>query len=160
VYQNEEELIQSFRDILKPKYNSTNKSNKFSDYTNEDFAEYNWIMPWLKENNYIIEEFPNVIERQLDLKAFGYDSIRNYHYKNIGDSTGTVTWQARRSIIDSLNIKSTTDSPLFEMDKSINEIIKEISTGKGEFHIKETEEQLAVLNNTLEYLLKKDKKYS
>lgn len=38
----------------------------------------------------------------------------------------------------------------------MKDIIKDISTGGNEFHTQELDEQLFLLNNTIEYLLKEE----
>src|SRR5699024_8681321 len=157
-YANEETVINEFKDTLKPKYGGV-KWDKFTDYTVADIEEYSAIMPWLKENEYYIEEFPNVIQQQLSLKEFGYDTIRNRIYNNRGNTTGSVTWEERRQLIDALTIKKRKDFPAFKIKQEIKEIISEISCGKGELHTLVLDEQLSLLNNTIEYLLKEKNGY-
>src|SRR5699024_10811470 len=152
-YANEETVINEFKDTLKPKYGGV-KWDKFTDYTVADIEEYSAIMPWLKENEYYIEEFPNVIHQQLGLKEFGYDTIRSRIYIERGNTNGSVAWEERRQLIDSLTIKKRNDFPVFKSKPEIEEIIKEVSSGKGELHTLRLDEQLSVLNNTIEYLLK------
>lgn len=158
IYQDEDDVISSFKNTLKPKYGGK-KSNKFSDFTDDDFEEYSFLISWLKENNYRIKEFPNVIQNEVDLKSFAYDKIRNLYYKQIGDNNKSVTWQARRDIIESLNFIKYKDAPEFELSEDIEEIIKEISTGEKSFYVMKIDEKLENLNNAIEYILKKGKKY-
>lgn len=157
-YENDDSIINSFKEILKPKY-SGEKSDKFSDYTVFDFEEHQIIMPWLKENDYYIEEFPNAIQNQVGLKTLGYDMIRSRIQKEIVNSTEPVRWEDRRQLIDSLTIKKRNDFPAFNLQTEIKEIIREVSIGKGELHTLELDEQLALLNNTIEYLLKEKSGY-
>jgi len=157
-YKNDQSIINAFKEILKPKF-GRNKSAKFSDYTNSDFEEYQEIMPWLKENDYYIEEFSNAIQNQVDLKTLGYDMIRNKIQNELGNFTSSVRWDDRRQLIDSLNIKKRNDFPVFKLQTEIKEIIREVSSGKGKLHTLELDEQLALLNNTIEYLLKEENSY-
>lgn len=153
-YKTEEELINKFKEALKSKFGGE-KSEKFSDYTEDDFQQYNHIMQWFKNNDYFIEEFPNVVQSQLDLKNFGYDMIRSriMEKENI---VGSVTWEERRQLINSLTIKRRKDFPAFDISAELNNILRDISTNKGELHYLPLEQQLALLNNAIEYLLKKD----
>lgn len=155
IYKTEEELITQFKEIIKPKYGGT-KSLKFSDYTEDDFIQYAQILLWLKKNDYFIEEFPNVIQSQLDLKTFGYDKIRARIYEVKGNTEKGVSWQDRRQLIDSLTFKRRRDFPVFNITGGVKIIIRDISTNKGELHNLPLEEQLALLNNAIEYLLKKE----
>src|SRR5699024_7075750 len=50
--------------------------------------------------------------------------------------------------------KKRNDFPVFKSKPEIEEIIKEVSSGKGELHTLSLDEQLSLLNNTIEYLLK------
>ena len=152
-YKSHDAIIYSFKEILKPKYGG-NKSKIHSDYWDSDFEEYQVIMPWLKKNDYYIEEFPNVIQNQVDLKTLGYDMIRNKVQFNSETSAGSVAWEQRRQLIDSLTIKKRNDFPAFSIQTSVKEIIREVSIGKGELHTLELDEQLVLLSNTIEYLLK------
>lgn len=153
-YKTEEELINKFKETLEPKF-GVETSAKFSDYTEDDFEQYNHIMQWFKNNDYFIEEFPNVIQSQLELKTCGYDMIRSriMERENI---VGSVSWEERRQLINSLTIKRRKDFPAFNISTELNGILRDISTNKGELHYLPLEQQLALLNNTIEYLLKKD----
>lgn len=157
-YEDDDTIINSFKEILKPKY-SGEKSDKFSDYTVHDFEEYKTIMPWLKENDYYIEEYPNAIQNQVGLKTLGYDMIRSTIQQEIGNSTDSVRWDDRRRLIDSLTIKKRNDFPAFNLQTKVKEIIREVSIGKDELHTLELDQQLALLNNTIEYLLKEKSGY-
>lgn len=154
-YENEEELLTRFKETLKPKYGV--KHSNFSDYTFEDEEEYNTIMPWLKQNDYIIEEFPNVIRQQPDLKRFGYDMIRAEILKD--QLSTSVAWKDRREFIDSLHIRKANDFPAFIIEPELQEIIVEVANGRGELHTQSLEDQLATLNNCVEYFLKQNGKF-
>lgn len=157
-YKDEDDLINSFKNTLKPKF-GIEGSKKWKEVTDADFNEYETLMPWLKENNFIIVELPNVIERQPNLKSFAYDDIRNYYYEKTGNRDNSVSWEARREIIDELTIVSLKDAPEFEVDENIEYLIKAISTGRGSFNSMGKDEKLKNLNNALEYLLKNEGKY-
>lgn len=157
-YKNDDDIINTFKEVLKPKYGGK-KSSKFSDYIVSDFEEYQVIMPWLKKNDYFIEEFPNAIQNQVSLKTLGYDMIRSKILRDSGQSAGSVSWEDRRLLIDSLTIKKRNDFPVFKLQSDIKEIIREVAIGKGELHNLELDEQLALLNNTIEYLLKAESGY-
>lgn len=76
-YEDEEQIIESFRNLLKPKYNS----GGVGDYSKMDSIEFLAIMGWLNENNFVIREFPNAIQRKMSLQSFGSDAIRSYIHK-------------------------------------------------------------------------------
>lgn len=154
-YKDSERIIIEFKKILKPSY-SGDKSSRHGDYTVDDFNQYEVIMPWLKENGYSIKEFPNAIQSQLDLIELGYDTIRNSIYTTRGNTKEGITWSERRLLIDSLTISKEDGHPAFAISSDMKDIIKDISTGGNEFHTQELDEQLFLLNNTIEYLLKEE----
>lgn len=158
IYNDEEDLISSFKNTLKPKY-AGKKSDKFSDFSDQDFEEYSCLILWLKENHYRIQEFPNVIQNEVDLKSFAYDKIKSYFHKKVSNNDSTFTWKARREIIDDLNIIKFMDTPEFEISKDIEKVIKEISTGARSFYEMKMDEKLQTLNNAIEYILKKGERY-
>lgn len=153
-YRDENDIIESFKNTLKPKYKS---DTEFSDFNKQDHVEFQSIMGWFKENDYFIEQFPNVILQQLNLNAFGVDVIKGEIQKT---QTGTtVRWQDRRKLIDSLVIKRKQDFPAFQLNEDIQQIIENILERKGEFYNMTKTEQLATLNNCIEYLLKDGKNF-
>lgn len=153
-YVDEEQVIESFRDLLKPKYNS----GGFGDYSRMDSIEFSAIMEWLNENNFVIREFPNAIQRKMSLKSFGSDTIRSYiQSKNPGLSK--VAWSDRRALIDTLTIERKYVDSSFAVEDGIDDIMKEIAMGTGSFDNQSKENKLANLNNCVEYLLKDKKKF-
>ncbi len=152
-YSDEEEVVESFRELLKPK-----SSPHFSDYSNGDIIEFAGIMGWLHLNNFVIREFPNAIQRKMSLKAFGSDTIRSYIMKNNPELTN-APWSERRAVVDSLTIERKYDDSSFEVNPAIGDIMKDIAMGTGAFQGHSKENKLAMLNNCVEYLLKDGKKF-
>ncbi|RPA60697.1 hypothetical protein EF384_04430 [Aerococcus agrisoli] len=156
-YENDDVVIGAFKETLKPK-STKEKSVICSDYTEKDFDEYSLIIKWLKENDYYILEFPNVIENQTDLKSFGYDMIRSKIKEETG-ITDRILWSDRRELIDNLTIVRKNDNPVFLFSEDILDMIAHISTNKGDFHTFSLDDQLVNLNNSIEYLLKTNKEF-
>lgn len=101
-YNDIDELFSAFQQTIKPKY--TNKP-KFKDFTYTDRDEYTLILKWLKENNYYINLFPNVIQKQQSFESFAYDEIRAYIRKqNALDARVSIKWADRIELIDSLKL--------------------------------------------------------
>lgn len=155
-YEDEDKLISQFKETLKPKYYGD--KSKFNDFTVQDEKEYKTLLIWLGENSYIIEEFPNVILQKLSLKAFAYDQIRSKILKD--NPSNKVTWQDRRELIDSLHLRKTEDFPIFSLEDNFEEKINDIANRRGPLQTQTHEDQLATLNNCIEYLLKKNGKYA
>lgn len=151
-YNDIDELFSAFQQTLKPK---SKDKPKFKDFTYADRDEYTVILKWLKENNYYIDLFPNVIQKQQSFQSFAYDEIRAYIRKQKQlDSKSSIKWSDRIELIESLNLLKK-DDVVFQVEKSLDEIIKEISNGS--FATQNRDEQLATLCNSIEYLLKNDK---
>lgn len=150
-YNDIDELFSAFQQTLRPKYN---EKPKFKDFTYADREEYNSILRWLKENNYYIDLFPNVIQKQQPFESFAYDEIRAYiRKKNNLDSSASIKWADRNELIDSFKLLKRDDN-IFEIEKSLDEVIKEISSGV--FSIQSKDQQLSILCNCIEYFLKND----
>lgn len=152
IYNDVVELFSAFQQTLKPKYNN---KPKFEDFTYEDREEYTVLLKWLKTNDYYIDLFPNVIQKQQPFKNFAYDEIRAYIRKQKGLNAGdSIKWADRIELIDSLKLLKK-DDDLFRFEKSLEEIIKEVSNGN--FDNKNEYDQLATLCNCVEYFLKNEK---
>jgi len=59
-YENEDSLIAAFKNTIKPLMSKERVNG--SDFSENDIKEYNKITKWLKEQDYYIVQFPNVIE--------------------------------------------------------------------------------------------------
>lgn len=53
----------------------------YTDMTIDDNKEYEQILKWLLNNGYYIKQFPNVIQKQMSLKRFAYDEIKEKYEK-------------------------------------------------------------------------------
>lgn len=157
-YKDIDDLINCFKITIKPKMHGNN--GKFTDFTKADKEEYAEIISWLKENGYYIEQFPNVINKQSDLQSFAYNEIREYirNQKNY-KITDSIPWADRRELVNDLIIKKKNDNQVFEIDKDLNNKIKQIANGRGSLEQQTEDDQLATLNNCIEYLLKQEKTF-
>lgn len=105
---------------------------------------------YLHNNDYVITEFPNVLEQTIDRGILAYDKIR----AAIGGSP--VAWADRRKFIEGMHFKRDINRI---QNIELDELIEEISTSSLPFESMSTDEKLAVLNNTIEHLLKENGKY-
>lgn len=105
---------------------------------------------YLYNNNYVIAEFPDILEQAIDRGTLAYNKIRTA----IGGSP--VTWADRRMFIEQMHFKR--DINIIQNIK-LDELIGEISTSSLPFESMSTDEKLATLNNTIEHLLKENGKY-
>ena len=149
-YQDELDLISNFKKLLKPNYNGP-------EFSLEDIDEYNLLIEWLKKHNFIIIEFPNVINHQIPLVEFGYNQIREFIQKR-DNNFGAVSWASRRELIDSLTIINKNNHYYFA-DNQINEILKNMTGIENYLYAMTYDEQLSFFNNAIEYLLKKSNGY-
>lgn len=147
VYIDRQELVDRFRAICKPPEMEYENNNN----------EFLLLCFWLNKNGYIIKEFPNLLSRPSSLNGFAYNDIRKYIQKERGDN-GSVQWQARRDLCDSLTITTNTKFQL--LPDEVEEKIQLISTRGAEFDSMTVDEQLQNLNNLMENLLKPNSKGS
>jgi len=152
-YKNEQDIINNFRDLLKPE-----SGLKFKDYSTMHEEQFKGIIKWMHKNNYTIKEFPNAIQQELSLNALGSDRIRNYILSKKSESR-TVRWSDRRKLIDSLTIQKTDANPDFILESNLSDMIKKISLNSTDFSTKTRNEKINLLNNCTEYILKHRGKY-
>lgn len=147
-YYDDLEVIEYFKDLLKPRNNvSISESNQYAN-----------IINWLNKNKYVIKEFPQAIHLKFSLEKFGTDIIRNHILKQ-NPGMRSVPWQDRRNLIDSLTIQKEISDPTFELPETLENIMRDISFSTSPFNTHSMEFQLHLLNNCIEFLLKKDDKY-
>ncbi|MEW8965695.1 hypothetical protein ABGA96_11050, partial [Staphylococcus arlettae] len=159
-YNDIDDLIESFKKTLEPKFEKANRF-RYSDFTIADEKEYKVILKWLLSNGYYIKQFPNVVNKQTPLNRFAYDEIKakiraNKKY-NTDDS---IPWADRRELINELEIVKKTNDNFFEVKKDLNITINEIANGRGGLEHQTIDDQLATLNNCIEYLLKEEGKFN
>lgn len=140
------EIVDTFKSICKPPE---------ADYPRHE-AHFILICFWLYKNGYSIVEFPNTLSRPASLQEFAYQEIRKYLMKRDGYS-GSVSWQDRRELCDSLTIES--NDKFQAVPDEIEDLIKTISTRGADFDSMALDEKLSTLNNLLENLLKKNGKF-
>lgn len=145
VYVDGQEIAERFRLICKPPETEYENNNN----------EFLLLCFWLNKNGYVIKEFPNLLSRPSSLFNFAYNDIRKRIQKDRGNN-GSVQWEARRELCDSLSI--TTNSKFQLLPSDVEEKIRLISTRGAEFDGMTVDEQLQNLNNLVENLLKPSSK--
>ncbi|MGC9651007.1 hypothetical protein ACO2FA_13085 [Staphylococcus warneri] len=103
-YNDFNDLEENFKRTLEPKFDIKNRL-MYTDMTIDDNKEYEQILKWLLNNGYYIKQFPNVIQKQMSLKRFAYDEIKEKIRKNEGYSfEDSIPWFERRKLINELEI--------------------------------------------------------
>lgn len=136
------EAIRKFKDLCQPA----------NSYGTELNCQFILICFYLYQNNYFIEEFPELLNTPLTLGEFAYGQVRTYLIGNNGENPNSVPWQSRRNLINQLRFKV---SDSFYLQDQLNETFRIISTRGAEFHTMSNEEKLKEIANMLEFILKK-----
>lgn len=158
-YNDFNDLEENFKRTLEPKFDIKNRL-MYTDMTIDDNKEYEQILKWLLNNGYYIKQFPNVIQKQMSLKRFAYDEIKEKIRKNEGYSfEDSIPWFERRKLINELEIIKKSNDTFFEVEEDLNTTINKIANGRGGLEHQTADDQLATLNNCIEYLLKKGGKF-
>ena len=148
-YYDAQEVIDAFKDIVKPE----NEKN----ITIELEEKFILICFYLNNQGYIIQEFPDLLKRpkasgKSDLYDFMYRQIRNYIINHNDNYDGTVTWDERRTLIDSLHfIKD-----MYNVSPEMDELIIKITNEDKSFNALNEDSKLEAICNSIEYLLKKN----
>lgn len=145
LYVDGQEIVDRFRAICKPPETDYEVNNN----------EFLLLCFWLNKNGYTIKEFPNLLSRPTSLMNFAYNDIRKY-IQNKSGNNGSVAWQSRRDLCDSLSITTNTKFQL--LPNEVEEKMRLISTRGAEFDGMAVDEQLQNLNNLIENLLKPNSK--
>lgn len=158
-YNDFNDLEENFKRTLEPKFDIKNRL-MYTDMTIDDNKEYEQILKWLLNNGYYIKQFPNVIQKQMSLKRFAYDEIKEKIRKNEGYSfEDSIPWFERRKLINELEIIKKSNDTFFEVEEDLNTTIIKIANGRGGLEHQTVDDQLGTLNNCIEYLLKKGGKF-
>lgn len=158
-YNDFNDLEENFKRTLEPKFDIKNRL-MYTDMTIDDNKEYEQILKWLLNNGYYIKQFPNVIQKQMSLKRFAYDEIKEKIRKNEGYSfEDSIPWFERRKLINELEIIKKSNDTFFEVEEDLNTTINKIANGRGGLEHQTVDDQLGTLNNCIEYLLKKGGKF-
>ena len=92
-----EDAIEKFKSLCQPEN---------EEHNNEDRCWFYLILFYLYKNNYIIEEFPRLIERPpKNTYQFVNQEIRNKLLANGRDRNGVVPYAERRKLVASINFK-------------------------------------------------------
>lgn len=143
----EEDAIKKFRDLCEP--------NLF--YTQENIMQFYFICFFLYKRNYVIKEFPRLLQRPpKDPMEFKDSDIRNRAFELKLDENGTVRYQIRRKIVADLHFEKIKDTNVSE---DLNLKFQEISTRGARFESMPTDEKIKEILNMIEYLLKENGTY-
>ncbi len=153
------DLEENFKKTLEPKFDNKNRL-MYTDMTIDDEKEYREILKWLLNNGYYIKQFPNVIKKQTSLKRFACGEIKAKIRKNKKyNSKDSIPWADRRELINELEIVKKNSDIFFEVEEDLNTTINKIANGRGGLEHQTIDDQLATLNNCIEYLLKEEGKF-
>ena len=151
-YYDDQEVIEAFKDIIKPE----NEKN----ITIELEEKFILICFYLNDQGYVIQEFPELLKRpkltgKSDLYDFMYRQIRAYIMSHVEKHSGTVTWDERRMLISTLHFIKNGYNVTSEMD----DLIVKITNDDKSFNELNEDSKLEAICNSIEYLLKKNKKF-
>lgn len=151
-YYDDQEIIETFKDIIKPE----NEKN----ITIELEEKFILICFYLNDQGYVIREFPELLKRpkstgNSDLYDFMYRQIRTYIMSHVENHSGTVTWDERRMLINSLHFIKNGYNVTSEMD----DLIIKITNDDKSFNELSEDSKLEAICNSIEYLLKKNQKF-
>ncbi|WP_445816055.1 hypothetical protein [Staphylococcus aureus] len=149
-YKDLKELQGSFKKTLM--YND-------KDIASDNNKEYKEILKWLFENNYYIEQLPNVVKQQIPLeKVVRCELKEKIRINNNYDYGETIEFYEIMELVSELKITKENHAS-FKIDEDLNDIIEEIANYRGILENQTIEDQLATLNNCIEYFLNTGKKY-
>lgn len=146
IYYDDSKIINDWRNLLYP----TNVTEVVDRMLKN--SKYYFLSFYLMNEKYKIEEFPTELENTQGLLNFRDTILYNATALNYGrDERGAVKWANRRSIVDSLTVKKTITA--ISVSKTIEKLIKEISTRGAEFAEMSIDEKLENIRNAYEYLV-------
>lgn len=143
-----EECIMKFKKLCLPEVT----------YDNENTAWFHLISYYLNKLGYEIKEFPRILARPpVNPNDFAYTEIRNYLIAKGMDDNGTVRYATRRAFVSELTFVFKSNH--LDLNESIEQKFKEISTREASFNDMSLDEKLSEISNLIENLLKVDGKF-
>ncbi len=136
------DVIKEFKNLLYP-------YNKSYPVEEEMFI---YLCFYLYSSGYLIENFPNFLDRPTDRWNLSYDKIRNSITSRDGYN-GAVAWADRRIFIDNMKIEKTRSA---NISYDLDNMIKNISTRNASFQEMTLDERLKEICNCIEYILKQN----
>ncbi len=144
----EQDAIDKFKELIKP----YNPNNLMIDAKNDIYFIY--LCNYLNDVGYYIEEFPTFLERPTERWNLSYDKVRKKIIERDGYN-GKVAWKDREIFVDNLKFIK---KDKYEISDKTSNILKTISTRGAEFNSMSADEKLEAICNSIEYLLKPEKK--
>ena len=145
----DEDIIEKFKELCRPDHECHNSVDRCWFYL---------ILFYLKENSYVIEEFPRLIEHP-PLNTYDFVNVQ-IREKLISEgkvnSNGGVPYSERRNFVKQLTFKQLNKN--IELKKELEQKIIDISNRNAPFQKMSTDEKLAAIANAIENLLKKNEK--
>ena len=150
----ENDAIKEFKKLIDPYNQQSNPKYEHIDMENDE--KFIYICNYLNENRYIIEQFPEFLKKPSSRWDLSYNIIREELKKLNKYEDNIVPWSDRREYVKNIVFKKIDN---YKIDKDLEDIIIDISTTKNKFNLMSNDEKLQNLCNSIEYLLKKDKKF-
>lgn len=130
------------------------------DIVSDNNKEYKEILKWLFKNNYYIEQLPNVVRQQIPLEKVVLCEVKEkIRINNNYDYGETIEYYKIMEFVSELKITKENHAS-FKIDEDLNDIIEEIANYRGILENQTIEDQLATLNNCIEYFLNTGKRYN
>lgn len=144
----EQDAIDKFKELIQP----YNPRNPIIDTKNDN--DFIYICNYLNDIGYYMEEFPAFLERPTERWDLSYNKIRKKIIERDGYN-GSVAWVDRRAFIDNLKFIK---KDRYEISDDIAKTLKNVSIRSAEFNNMSLDEKLEAICNSIEYLLKPEKK--
>lgn len=144
----EQDAIDKFKELIQP----YNPNNPIIDTVNDN--DFIYLCNYLNDIGYYIEEFPNFLERPTERWNLSYDKIRKKIIERDGYS-GKVAWADRSVFVENLKFIKKNKQ---KVSDDVAKTLKIVSTRGAEFNNMSLDEKLEAICNSIEYLLKTNKK--
>lgn len=144
----EQDAIDKFKELIQP----YNPSNPMIDTENDN--NFIYLCNYLNDIGYYIEEFPTFLERPTERWDLSYDKVRKKIIERDGYN-GKVAWADRSIFVENLKFIKKNKH---EMSDDVATTLKMVSTRSAEFNNMSLDEKLEAICNSIEYLLKPQKK--
>lgn len=150
VYFDENKVMDEFKSMLNPKYES-----RINPKMTEKFIQ---LCFYLNQNGYFMKQFPVFLERpgeKCALYDLMYKEARQYILNSREEVNGIVTWDERRKLISDLEFLKKD----YVVSSEIDTLFIKISTRSASFMEMADDEKLKEISNVVEYILKNDGKF-
>ena len=144
----DEDAIDKFKELIKP-YDIEEPIENISN--NNEFI---YLCNYLNDRGYYIEEFPQFLERPTNRWDLSYNKIRKKIIDRDGYK-GKVAWADRIKFVENLKFLKRKNH---EVSDEVAKTLKNVSTRSAEFNNMSLDEKLEAICNSIEYILKPNKK--